>query len=230
VGRVHVEEAAAVRSQLLDRDLRGGRAHRQYLLGELRLLGLGLALLVEDRLAVGTGDRFVVLDGLHDGRRHVGLERLHDTLRDEDQCQDEGQGQQDVEGRPRQINPEVTDRRRRAPAEPPDEGHQRRHPGRRRGEVLHGEAQHLGEIAHGALAAVALPVRVGGEAHRGVERRVRRHRRQPLRIERQDALQPLQQVDGQQAEDVEQEHGHRVGLPAHLLVRPDAGQPVDQAL
>ena len=60
---VDVEEAAPVGAELLDGDLRGGRAHRDDLLGERRLLGRGLPLLVEDGLAVLVGHRLVVLVG-----------------------------------------------------------------------------------------------------------------------------------------------------------------------
>src|SRR5258705_12101404 len=98
--RVHVEEAAAVGPELLDRDLRRGRPYRDDLLGQLGLLGRGLPLRVEHGLAVLVDDRLVVLARLHDGRRGVRLERLHDTLRDEDQRRDEGGWQEDVESGP----------------------------------------------------------------------------------------------------------------------------------
>ena len=42
-------------------------------------------------------------------------------------------------------------------------------------EVLHGEPEHLREIAHRGFADVALPIGVGREAHGRVERRVRAH-------------------------------------------------------
>ena len=45
-----------------------------------------------------------------------------------------------------------------------------------------------------------------------------------------DALQALEQVDHQQAGEVEDEHSHGVRLPPHLIVGPDPGQPVDEAL
>ena len=51
-----------------------------------------------------------------------------------------------------------------------------------------------------------------------------------LRVERQHVLQPLQAVDRQHAEQVEEQHADGVGLPVHLLVRVDAGEPVDQPL
>ena len=61
-------------------------------------------------------------------------------------------------------------------------------------------AEHLRRVAHRRLAAVALPVRVGGEAHGGVERRVGVDGAEALRVQRQHALEALQRVDGQEAE------------------------------
>ena len=77
-----------------------------HLLGQRRLLGLGLALLVEHGLAVLVGHRLVVLGRLDHGDRRVRAEGLHDALRHQDQRQHERQRQQDVErasgsGRPR---------------------------------------------------------------------------------------------------------------------------------
>ena len=230
VRRVHVEESAAVGAELLDGDLGRRGPDGQDLLGQGRLRHLRLALLVEDRLAVLVGLRLVVLSGLDDRDLRVGAEGLDDALRDEDEREHERERQQDVERRPREIDPEVADRLGGAPREPADEGGQRRHPGGGRDEVLHGEPQHLGQVAHGRLAAVALPVRVGAEADGGVERRIGRHGTESLRVQGQDALEPLERVDDQDAHEVEQEHGDRIGLPALLGVGPDAGDPVDQSL
>ncbi len=99
-----------------------------------------------------------------------------------------------------------------------------RHAGRRGQEILHRERGHLGQIAHGAFAAVALPVGVGHEADRRVERRVGRHRAHRRRIERQMHLQALQAVHRQPAEQVEHQQRDRVFDPAHFLGRIDAAQ------
>ena len=58
---------------------------------------------------------------------------------------------------------------------------------------------HVGEVADGRLRRVALPVGVGGEGGRRVERQVGRHvlAAEVLRVERQDALQPQQRVGEQ---------------------------------
>jgi hypothetical protein len=43
-------------------------------------------------------------------------------------------------------------------------------------------------------------------------------------------LQALESVDGEQAGEVEDQHGDGVALPIHLLIRPDAGEPINEAL
>ena len=50
--------------------------------------------------------------------------------------------------------------------------------------VLHRKSGHLSEIAHGGLARVPLPVRVGNEADGGIERGVRRDVGELLRVQR----------------------------------------------
>ena len=110
------------------------------------------------------------------------------------------------------------------------EGDQHRHAGCRRDEVLHGQPEHLRQVAHRRLAAVALPVGVGGEADGRVERRVGRDGAEPLRVERQHALEALQEVDHEQAGEIEQQHRDGVGLPGHPLLGIDAGQPIEQPL
>jgi hypothetical protein len=173
VRRVDVEEAAPIGSELLDGDLRRGRSHRDDLLGEGRLHGLGLTLVVEHRLAILVGLGLVIARGLDHGDLGIRRERLDHALGDQGQAPDDGQGEQDVDRRAREIHPEVADGLRRAPCESADERHQDGHAAGGGDEVLDGEREHLGEIAHGRLAAIPLPVGIGGKAHRGVERGVR---------------------------------------------------------
>ena len=91
-------------------------------------------------------------------------------------------------------------------------------PDRRRDEVVVRQAGHLGEIAHRRLAGVPLPVRVGRERCGGVERGMRRHRAEALRIERQPSLQALQRVQDQHRDAAERQQRRRVLGPAHLRV------------
>ena len=67
-----------------------------------------------------------------------------------------------------------------APGEAADQRDRERDAGRRREEVLNGEAEHLHEIAHRALAAIVLPVGVGDEADGGVEAEIFGHGRSCL--------------------------------------------------
>ena len=63
----------------------------------------------------------------------------------------------------------------------------------------HAEREHLCQIAHGRLAAVALPIGIGDEADRGVQRQGFRHGTHAGRIEvGQDALQAEKGLTSQQ--------------------------------
>ena len=228
--RIDVVEAAAVGAELLDRDLRRGGPERNRLLGGGRLFGDRIALFVLERLPVRAVLRIVVGDGLHQRDRGGLVEGLHDALADQDDREHDRQRQQDVDRGADEIGPEVADAARFLAGEAANQRDQHRHPGRRRDEILHREPQHLRQVAHRALAGVALPVGVGDEARRGVERRVRRDRGHGLRIERQPLLDPLQGVDEQSAQQVEPEHGERVLDPAHLALRIDARAAIDDPL
>ena len=94
---------------------------------------------------------------------------------------------------------------------------------------MDGEPEHLGQMAHRLFAGVILPVGVGDEADRGVEGEIRRHAGETLRIKRQDALQPLQRIERQEADDREGDHRHRIGQPGLLARLVDAGEAIEQA-
>ena len=85
------------------------------------------------------------------------------------QRQHQRQRQQDVERAAGQIHPEVADGPGGVARKPARQRDQHRHAGGRRDEVLDRQAEHLGQVAQRGLAAVALPVGVGGEADGGVE-------------------------------------------------------------
>ena len=84
--RVGVVEAAAVHREVLDRLLRGDGPAR-------------------DRLR----------RALQRARRRMAVERLRHALPGEDRCQDERQGQQDVDERAVEVDPEVAELAARAP-------------------------------------------------------------------------------------------------------------------
>ncbi len=198
---VRVEEAAAVRAELLDRFLRGDRPLRDRLRRAFQRLG-----------------------------HRVRMEILDDSLRAEDDRDDDGDRQEDVERGARQVDPEVADPIRFVPRESANERDGDRDARGRRHEVLHGERGHLDEVAHRRFAAVPLPVRVGHEAHGRVERLVRRDltRAESLRVERQVPLQPHQQIGNEKREEAERENRAGVPRPRLLVVFAHAREPVGQ--
>ena len=68
------------------------------------------------------------------------------------------------------------------------------------------------------------------EADGRVEGEVRRNGRLVGRIERQHGLEAHQGVKDQEAGDVEEQHGHRVGQPMLLALLVDAADPVQRRL
>ncbi len=194
---VGVEEAAAVGAEHLDRDLRGDRADRDGLLGAFER-----------------------------GRLDVRSERLRDALPDEEQREDDADRQQHVERAARDIDPEIADRLGGGAREAADQRDGEHDAGRRRQEVLVRQAEHLHEIGHRAFAAVVLPVGVGDEADRRVERRDRARRRTgPAGLNGSTACRRMKRVEKDEAADVKQQHRDRVGQPMLLARLVDASQP-----
>ncbi len=164
---------------------------------------------------------------------HVGgdvrAEVLDDALRDLDEREHDGERQQDVQRRAGHVDPEVAQAGDGSRAKAADERDQDGHARCGRHEVLDGERQHLGEIAHRRFAAIRLPVRIRREAGCGVEREIRRHAGEFLRVQGQPALQALDGIDRQQAEQVEEQDRNRVSLPALVDVGLWAEEPVEPA-
>jgi len=210
MGGVHAEEPAAVGAELLDRDLRrrgtdGDRLRRH-------------------GTSVGVDRRF-------EQRRFArGVERLHHTLRHEGSRENERERKQDVERSPHEVDPEVADRVGSGAGEAADERDEDRHARCGRDEVLNCEGEHLREGAHRRFAAVSLPVRVRDEADRRVERRVGRDGGERRGIQRQDALQPLDRIDGSDADDARRKDGGPVLPPRHLARAVDAAESIDESL
>jgi hypothetical protein len=193
-----------------------------------RRLGDGGALVVLERLAVGTVLRDLVLR--HFDGRHVlvGVEVLDRALADQEGRDHQRDRQQHVERDPGQVDPGVADGLRRMAGEAADKRDHDDDAGGGGKEVLHRKAEHLGQVAHGRLAGIALPVRIGGETDRGVERRIRADVGHRLGIQRQPELQALKRIHRQRAEDVEQQDRQGVVQPAHFLILAHAGQTVEQ--
>jgi hypothetical protein len=147
-----------------------------------------------------------------------GVEGLHHALRDEGHGEDHGEGQEHVQRRADEVDPEAADGAHLATGEPAHQRDEHGHPGGGADEVLHAEPHHLREVGHRRLAAVPLPVRVRHERDGGVERRVRRHVAEPRRVHGQDGLEPLQPVHDEEPQEVEREQGAGVRTPARLRV------------
>ena len=198
---IGVEEAAAVGAKFLDGFLARDRTNGNDLLGPFQ-------------------------------RRR--LESAGQSLRraehDQREGDDDRQRQQNIKCRPRHIDPEIAHGRRcRArKAARQREGHGEA--GRGGEEVMDGQPQHLREMTHRRLAAVVLPIGVGDEAERGVEREIGRHGVEAPRIQRQHILQSLQGVKREKADEAEGQHRHGVDEPALLARRLHAGKAVEQPL
>ncbi|MNQ90873.1 hypothetical protein D3C85_1062280 [compost metagenome] len=201
MGRVDVEHPAAVDAQLLDGQLAGGREQADRLRSAFQRRRLGR-----------------------------GRQRLHHAQPGQNHGHDEGDGQQDIEAGARQVGPEVAD----ALAAIGDEGAGQRggdgRAGGRRDEVLHRQADHLGEGRNRRLAAIALPVGVGDEADGGVEGQVRADAVKPLRVHRQNALEPQHGVQQDEARQIEGQQGAGVTQPALAAARIDPGGAIEEAL
>ncbi len=103
-------------------------------------------------------------------------------------------------------------------------------PARGGGEVLHRQAGGLSEVAHRRLTAIRLPVGIGHEADRCVERRVGRDSRSGGRVEREGSLESLHGVEGEKGDQGVREH--RVGIcsPALFAGGIDPADPIDPRL
>ena len=143
--RIGVEEAAAIGAQHFDDFLAGHRT-----------LGDHLFAAFERR------------------RLDIGAQILRHALPDEKQSDDDRDRQKHIENGAGHIDPEIADGSRRAAGKAPDEGDGERDAGRGGHEIMHGEPGHLGQIAHRRLGRIGLPIGVGDEAHRRIERRTSR--------------------------------------------------------
>ena len=131
--------------------------------------------------------------------------------------------------RPGDVHPEVAQLVGAGPGEAAD--HRDRHDQADGGrhELLHGQPGHLGQVAHGGLAGVVLPVGVGHERCGGVPRGVRRDGGH-VRRQQQVVLQPLKAVQEQHADRGERQDAPDVRAPLLIGLGVDADQPVEAAL
>ena len=95
---------------------------------------------------------------------------------------------------------------------------------------MHGQTQHLCQMAHGGLTAVILPVGIGDETHRRVEGEIGRNAVKMLRIERQIALQPLNRIKRNKARQRKGQKGQSIIKPVLLLCGLDPRKAVQAPL
>ena len=118
---VRVEEPAAVRAELLDRDLARGRTERHRLLRDDLRAASPARRPHRRRLARRIGDGHLDRDGIEQLHGAIRREALHDALRHQHDGQHERQRQQDIERAAREVDLEVADPVGLAPREPADQ-------------------------------------------------------------------------------------------------------------
>ena len=220
--RVHAIIASAVRSELLDGNLAGLRPHGHHALID-HLHGCRIVGFYHIALCIDT-DRFQQLYFLIFGyvlRR--ALPHVHHGHDERERDEHEKHGA-------RHVDEEVAQARGAFAHQPAEQREQHGHAHGRCDEVLHGQADGLGEVAERALAAIGLPVRVRHEADRRVEREVPREAGEPLGIARQHALQHEDGEQPCQRERRERQRAYQVAFPAHDVGTVDADAPVHHVL
>ena len=161
---------------------------------------------------------------------HGAGQRLHGALADEDDPGEEGDREHDVEEAAGHVDPEVADGGRVAPGEAPNHGDGDRDTDDRAQHLLQGQRTDLGEVRHRRLAAIVLPVGVGHEGRGGVEAERLGYGAQVLRVERERALDPDEQVGDAHGDGRKDDHRGGVALPVLLLLGAGSEQAVDGAL
>ena len=166
---VGIDVTAAICPEHLDRDLRRHRSLHDVLLGD--------GLLFHHRLAFSV-QRFAILvhfldrdfHRLDQRRFRVRLEVLDHALRHEEKREDDADRDEQVIGDADEIDPEVADGVGGMARNCPNERCGNSDAGRGADEIVKCQPHHLREVRHGGFADVALPVGVGGETCRSVER------------------------------------------------------------
>jgi hypothetical protein len=147
-----------------------------------------IALVVFQRLTVGTAPGVFILRDFESRGVLIRIKVLDHALTDQKDGEDEGKRQQYVERDARQIHPGVAKGLGGVAREAADQGNGDDDAGSGREKILHRETQHLGKVAHGGLAGIALPIGIGGETDGRVEGRIRTDAGHCLRIEGQPDL------------------------------------------
>ena len=161
MGTIVPEETAAVRPKLLDRHLGGRRTVGNHL-----------------------------LHAVHASHGRGAVKGLHHPLGYQQERNDDGNGNKEIQGAPRQVRPEIAQGGSTFPLQAADQGG---HDGNPRGgadEVLHAQPGHLHKVADALrpFAGVELPIRIGHEADCRIESNVPPHVFRTGGIQRQPFL------------------------------------------
>ena len=92
------------------------------------------------------------------------------------------------------------------------------------------QPEHLHQIGQRAFAAVILPVGIGDEGDRSVEGQILGDGGLAGRVERQHRLQTHHRIDDEEAADMKQQHGDRIGQPMLLALLVDPAGPIERGL
>ena len=198
---VHVEEAAAVGPEQLDRNLRRN--------------GPG-------------GDE--LLPALKRGRGNARVEILDHTLPEHDQRPDDAQRQQHVQRNAHEIGPEIADGRGFVAGDATHDRGAHGDADGCGNEILIGQGHHLREMAHGGFAAVGLPVRIRQEADRRIQGQIPRKAGEALRIQRQLILKKQHPEREQEPRKGKSDEADGVPAPRLVFVGMNAGQRVHAPL
>ena len=198
---VHVEEAAAVGPEQLDRNLRRN--------------GPG-------------GDE--LLPALKRGRGNARVEILDHTLPEHDQRPDDAQRQQHVQRDAHEIGPEVAYGRGFVAGDATHDRGAHGDADGCGNEILIGQGHHLREMAHGGFAAVGLPVRIRQEADRRIQGQIPRKAGEALRIQRQLILKKQYPEREQEPRKGKSDEADGVPAPRLVFIGMNAGQRVHAPL
>jgi hypothetical protein len=93
-----------------------------------------------------------------------------------------------------------------------------------------GERGHLGEVTHGQVVGIGLPVGIGGKGCGGIPGEQRGEAGHVLRIPGKEVLETLDEIHQQERDEAKEEHGGGVLTPVHFFVSSDATQPIEDLL
>lgn len=183
-----------------------------------------------DGLLGGDGASGQALVPARDGGDVVdSVEVLNGTGSHQNDREDEGQRQQKAKHNACQVHPEIPDAIGLLPVEAPDQCGDDGDTHGGGDEVLYREARHLDQVPHRRLTGIRLPVGIGDEGCRSVERLIRGNRLHS-QGQQEMVLQAQKRVQEQHRYGGEGKDAPQVDRPLLVGVAIHSACPVDQAL